>query len=131
MKKLIVALCCFAIPLSVITCTTYGFERKFWWNVWVKWVWVPWTSENQEDNLIHSIRVATNRILGLLSFVALMLCLYAGFRMMTSWWDSKQYNAWLSILKNAGIGLAIIAVSWLVVSLVFYIINNSIQLKWW
>lgn len=129
--KSILVLCCFSLSLSVIPCITNGFDRKFWANVWVDWVWVPWTSENQEDNLLHTIRVATNRVLWMLSFAALMLCLYAGFRMMTSGGDSKQYSAWLSILKNAGIWLAIIALSWLIVSLIFYIINWSIQVNWW
>ena len=130
-KKLILALCCVAIPLSVIPCTTSGFDRKFWWTTWVPWTWVPWTSKTQEDNLIHTVRIAINRVLGMLAFVSLILCLYAGFRMMTSGWDSKQYTAWVSILKNAGIWLAIIGVSWLIVSLVFYVLNWTIQVNWW
>ena len=130
-KKLILAICCITISLPWILCTTHGIEWKFWWNVWVDWVWVPWTEENQKDNLLHTVRKATNRVLGLLAFAALMLCLYAGFRMMTSGGDNKQYSAWLSILKNAGIWLAIIGTSWLIVSLVFYVINWSIQVNWW
>lgn len=127
--KLVLVLCSIIISLSVIPGTTHWFDRKFWWRVWVDWVWVPWTNDRQEDNLIHTIRVATNRVLWMLSFAALMLCLYAGFRMMTSGWDSKQYSAWLSILKNAWIWLAIIALSWLIVSLIFYVINWSIRVN--
>lgn len=128
-KKIALILCWIAISLSVIPCNTYG--RWFWDRIWVWWVWVPGTSNSQEDNLLHTVRVAINWILGMLSFAALLLCLYAGFKMMTSGGDSKKYGEWVSILKNAGIWLAIIWVSWLIVSLVFYIINNSIQLKWW
>ena len=130
-KKLALVVCCMAIPLLTLPCVTQGFDRKFWWNTWVPWVWVPWTSNSQEDNLLHTVRVAINWVLGMLAFVALILCLYAGFKMMTSGGDNKQYTAWLSILKNAGIWLAIIGVSWLIVSLVFFVINNSIQLNWW
>lgn len=130
-KKLAVILCSLSIPLLLIPTTTHAFERKFWWNVWVSGVWVPWTAEDQEDNLLHTIRVAINRVLWMLAFISLVLCLYAWFQMMTSGGDSKKYSAWFSILKNAGIWLAIIWVSWLIVSLVFYVINWSIQLKWW
>ena len=130
-KRLALILCGISIPILLIPNPTNAIERGFWKNIWVSKVNVPWTSQNQEDNLLHTIRVAINRVLGMLSFAALMLCLYAGFQMMTSGGDSKKYTAWLSILKNAGIWLAIIWVSWLIVSLIFYVINNSIQLKWW
>jgi hypothetical protein len=45
--------------------------------------------------------------------------------MMTSGGDSKKYEKGVGILKWAGIGLAIIALSWLIVSLIFYVINGS------
>ena len=47
--------------------------------------------------------------------------------MMTSGGDSKKYEKGVGILKWAGIGLAIIALSWLIVSLIFYVINGSIK----
>ncbi len=47
--------------------------------------------------------------------------------MMTSGGDSKKYEAGLNVLKWAAIGLAVIALSWLIVSLVFYVINWSTQ----
>ena len=62
----------------------------------------------------------------MLSLIALVLCLWGGFQMMTSGGDSKKYQSGLNILKWAAIGLAVIAISWLIVSLVFYVINNSI-----
>lgn len=46
--------------------------------------------------------------------------------MMTSGGDSKKYESGLNILKWAAIGLAIIATSWLIVSLIFYVIDASI-----
>lgn len=98
----------------------------FWDMFGVSWVWVPWTSEAQEDSLIYTIQTAINWVLGMLSFVALVLCLYAGFKMLISWWDSKKYEAWFTILKNAGIWLVIIWVSWFIVSLIFWFINGSI-----
>ena len=78
------------------------------------------------DNLIKTIRTAINWVLGILSMIALVLCLWGGFKMMTSGGDSKKYEDWLNILKWAAIGLAIIAASWLIVSLIFFVINGSI-----
>jgi uncharacterized membrane-anchored protein len=46
---------------------------------------------------------------------------------MTSGGDQKKYESGLNLLKWAAIGLAVIAVSWLVVSLVFYVINGAVQ----
>ena len=101
--------------------------NRFWWMNWVSWVGVPWTNTTQGDSLLHTVQTAINWVLGMLSFVALLLCLYAGFQMLISGWDSKKYDAWFTILKNAGIWLAIIAVSWLIVSLIFWVINGSIS----
>ena len=91
---------------------------------------VAGSTDLQADSLIDTIRVAINRVLWLLSLIALALCLYGGFLMMTSGGDSKKYEKWVGILKWAGIGLAIIALSWLIVSLIFYVINGSIQTNW-
>ena len=79
----------------------------------------------QQDNLIKTIQKAINWVLGILSFVALCLCLWGGFQMMTSGGDQKKYEAGINLLKWAAIGLAVIAISWLVVSLIFYLINTS------
>ena len=81
--------------------------------------------EFQQDNLIHTIQKAINWVLGILSLIALALCLWGGFQMMTSGGDSKKYEGGLNLLKWAAIGLAVIAVSWLVVSLIFYVINTA------
>ena len=84
-------------------------------------------TEFQNDNLIKTIQSAINWVLGILSFIALALCLWGGFQMMTSGGDQKKYESGLNLLKWAAIGLAVIAVSWLVVSLVFYVINGAVN----
>ena len=87
---------------------------------------VAWSQNLQKDSLIHTIRTAINWVLWILSLIALVLCLYAGFLMMTSGWDSKKYEKGVWILKWAWIGLAIIALSWLIVSLIFWLIGGSV-----
>ena len=79
----------------------------------------------QKDNLIKTIQKAINWVLGILRLIALALCLWGGFQMMVSGGDSKKYESGLNLLKWAAIGLAVIAVSWLVVSLIFYVINTA------
>jgi Na+-driven multidrug efflux pump len=81
----------------------------------------------QGDALIHTIKTAINWVLGILSMIALVLCLWGGFQMMTSGGDQKKYESGLNVLKWAAIGLAIIAASWLIVSLIFFVINGSIK----
>ena len=87
---------------------------------------VAWVGTMQKDSLIKTIQTAINWVLWILSLIALCLCLWGGFQMMTSGWDSKKYEAGINLLKWAAIGLAVIAVSWLIVSLIFYVINWSI-----
>ena len=60
--------------------------------------------------LIAAVKIAINWVLGLLALIALVICLYAGFKMLTAAGD-------------AGIGLIMIGISWLLVSFVFWVIN--------
>ena len=78
------------------------------------------------DKLIRVVRTAINWVLWMLSLVALVIALYAWFLMMTSGGDEKKYGKGVGLLKWAGIWLAIIALSWLIVSLIFWIINGAI-----
>ncbi len=87
---------------------------------------VAGSKELKNDALIKTIQTAINWVLWILSMIALVLCLWGGFQMMTSGGDSKKYESGLNVLKWAAIGLAIIAASWLIVSLIFYVINGSI-----
>ena len=91
---------------------------------------VAGSKEMQNDSLIKTVRNAINWVLGMLSLIALALCLRWGFKMMTSGGDEKKYWEGLNILKWAAIGLAVIAVSWLIVSFIFFIINKSIWSTW-
>ena len=106
------------------------FKNAEWWS----WQDLQYTADIagkwslRWDALIRTIQTAINWVLGLLSLIALVLCLWGGFQMMTSGGDQKKYESGLNVLKWAAIGLAIIAASWLIVSLIFFVINGSI--KW-
>ena len=81
-------------------------------------VQVPWTKTGPSSALLDTIKLTINRILWILATVALVICMYGWFKMLTSWWDNKWYEAGAKVLKNAAIWLAIIWLSWLIVSAV-------------
>jgi len=127
-KQFILAMVFVVIPVWIVITpnqTLAESDREFWKMPFVKDIKTIWTEKKQNDSLIHTIQTAINWVLWLLSMISLCLVIYAWFLMLTSWWDSKKYDKGLSIIKNAAIGLAIIAVSWLIVSLIFYVINGS------
>ena len=133
LKRLLFAGLGVVISTSILPGSTFAQDEWFWAMRFVDWVLVPWTDQKREDSLIKTIRTAINRVLWILATVALCLCLYAGFLMLTSGWDSKKYSEWFTILKNAAIWLAIIWTSRLIVSLIFWLINGSIKpnIDWW
>ena len=96
-------------------------------------------SNNEEQTwakLLDTVRSTINWLLGILATIALAICLYAWFLMVTSAWDEKKYSKGLWILKYAAIGLVIIGLSWLFVSVIFWFINlntgdNTTTLQWW
>ncbi len=79
------------------------------------------------SQLLTSIKSTITWILRILATVAVVICLYAGFIMMTSAGDENKYKNGMKILKYAAIWLAIILLSWLIVSAIFWFVN----LNWW
>ncbi len=122
------------LGISIITlwyispCITLADGPRGFWDIWwVPQVNVPWTEKNREDSLLHTIRVAINRVLGLLATITLVLCIYAGFQMLIAGGDSEKYKNWFNILKSAALWLAIIGTSRLIVSLIFYVVMWSVN----
>ena len=83
---------------------------------------VVWSDGFKEDSLLGVVTSAINRILWILSLIALVILLWWGFQMVTAAGDEEKYNKWFTILKQSWIGLAFIAFSWMFVSLVFRLI---------
>ena len=78
--------------------------------------------------LLDTIKNAINWCLWIMATVVLCFCMYWWFKMLTSWSDSKWYDAGWKILKNALIWLAIIWLAWMIVSVVFWFVST---LSWW
>lgn len=87
--------------------------------------WVAGVKEaTANDWFLSVVKNAINWILGMLGLITFVLLLWGGFNMVTAAGDDKKFGEGLKILKNAGIGLLFIAVSWLLVSMLFWVING-------
>jgi hypothetical protein len=77
----------------------------------------------QTTDLLTVVRNAINFVLGLLSFIALCVLLWGGFNMVTAAGDDGKYNQGFTILRQAGIGLLFIGLSWIFVQFIFFILG--------
>lgn len=78
---------------------------------------------DEGDSIIDIIKKFINYALGFLALIALVMLLWGGYKMVTSGWKEDAYQEGLKILKNAAIWIAFIAVSWFLVTFIFYIIG--------
>jgi len=87
--------------------------------------WVAGVSNTQaNDWFLTVVKSAINWVLGMLGLIAFVLLLWGGFNMVTAAGDDKKFGEGLKILKNAGIGFVFIAVSWLLVSMIFWVVSG-------
>ena len=131
MKKIALKLI-FALGLLIVSINAIPQQANAWFWDDIFWL-IPGikhvirTNEWPSSSLLDTIKSTINWILGILATVALVICMYAWFKMLTSWGDSKWYDAWLKTLKNAALWLAIIWLSWLIVSAII----RFVKLQWW
>ena len=97
--------------------------QGFWLNAdYSKSIGVAGAGINRGDNLLNVVKNFINFVLWLLGLITLILLLWWGFNMVTAAGDDKKFGDGMKILKNAGIGLAFIALSWMMVSMIFWVI---------
>lgn len=96
--------------------------NRRWGNCHVPEVQVIHSNRDPDATLLDTIKNAINWCLGILATVVLCFCIYGWFKMLTSGADSKWYDAGRKVLKNALIWLAIIALAWMIVSVVFWFV---------
>lgn len=77
----------------------------------------------KEDKLIDVIKNFINWMLGILALIALVILIRGGFQMVTAAGDDAKYKKGFKILQQAAIGLVFIGVSWLVVSVIFWLLR--------
>ncbi len=104
------------------------FEQGFWVNGWatdgIKWIWGTWG--DAKDRIIDVIKNFINYALGFLALIAFGMLIYGGYKMVASGGDDGAYKEGIGILKNAAIGIAFIAVSWFLVTFIFFVMGTII-----
>lgn len=96
----------------------------FWSFIWVSWIHVIHTDNPTEsDEALHIIIRVIDRILSLVSVIAIVIFLVWWFKVLTSNWDDTKAKAWYKIIKNATIWLVIIWLTRWAVNLIFWFVN--------
>lgn len=85
------------------------------------------TGTDAGDNIMDVIKNFINWALSLLGLIALIMLLFGGYKMVVSGGDEEAYKEGLKILKNAAIGLAFIAVSWFLVTFIFWVLGAVVN----
>lgn len=83
------------------------------------------TTGTWSSSLISTIKTFVNRVLWILSLIALIITLRGWFQMLTAAGDETKYKKWFTVLKQAALWLVVVWLAWLFVSLIFYIINKN------
>ena len=126
------------LSLKVLTFMTFGI-LSVWGLVWLvnaqstpsgfgdvtatSNVGVSGTGTAQGGKLIDVIKTFINWMLGMLALIALVVLLRGGFQMVTAAGDDAKYKKGFKILQQAAIGLVFIGVSWLLVSVIFWLLG--------
>lgn len=80
--------------------------------------------KDSEPALVTKIKRAINIVLGFMSLITLIILLWGGFQMVTANGDDGKFQAGTKLLRQAALGLLFIAVSWMMVSMIFWIIGQ-------
>ena len=80
------------------------------------------TEQDQQDNILAVFKNVINYALGFLGLIALVMLLWAGFWLVTARDNAEKYKQALSTFKNAALGIALIAVSWFLVTFIFFVL---------
>ncbi len=86
------------------------------------WIGISGAGTDQWGKLIDVIKSFINWMLGILALIALVMLLFGGFGMVTAAGDDAKYKKGFKILQQAAIGLVFIWVSWLLVSVIFWLL---------
>ena len=118
-------------PATNPSTNTNGYQFGEWWFWWQTTLFNPDVPDSEEfganvsdqwvNSLLLTIKTAVNRVLGLLAFIALLFLLYWWFKILIAGTDDKAVSDAVKIVKNAAYGILFIALSWIIVTFIFYI----------
>lgn len=94
--------------------------------------WLQWiakidisSKENKQKWFVKYISIWVNYFLWILSFIVITLIIKDGYAIITAWWnENKKKEAFINI-KNYILALVFIWTWYLVINMVFYIVNKS------
>ncbi len=124
----VVALCFFPF-IAVAGSSSFGDARSVDANAQIAIWWASWEIE-RDNALLDSITWAVNRVLWISGLITVIVLIYGGVQMVTSWWSDEQYNKWFAIIKAAAIWLLIIWFAWFVVSMWFWLAQQVWENAW-
>ncbi len=79
-------------------------------------------SDKAQEETLEYVENVVNYFLGLVWFIALIYLLYHGFLMVTSAGEDDRYKKWWQWVKYWLIAVIWIGISWLIVSLIIYLV---------
>jgi len=96
--------------------------------MWEKSKWIlhlPQADEYKTElwYALALVKIAVNRILWMLAFVALIYMLYCWYLILSSWSDEKSAEKWKKWIKTAAIAIAWIGLAWLIISAMIWFIK--------
>ncbi len=80
----------------------------------------------QDAGLLDVVKNMINWALGILGLIALIMLLWWGFQMVTAAGNEEKYKKWFTILKQAGIWLVLIWLSWFIVSIIMRLVTSNV-----
>lgn len=78
---------------------------------------------DQGEGILDIFKNFINYALGFLALIAFAMLIWGGYKMVASGGDEEAYKEGIKVLKNAAIGIAFIAVSWFLVTFIFFAIG--------
>lgn len=119
----------FMLPVTALAAGDTQDCNRYWGKCHVSGVQTYHTNDEDVSAwLLDTIKNAINWCMWIMATVVLCFCMYWWFKMLTSGADSKWYDAWWKVLKNALLWLAIILLAWMIVSVVFWFVGT---VSWW
>ena len=87
------------------------------------------TQETATTRTVKLIQRILNFALSLVSFIALIILIFAGVQMLTAAWDQSKFDTWKKTLRRVIIWIVWIAISRFIVSMIFRFIYHLWALK--
>ncbi len=90
-------------------------------------IWKIITFDQAQSQTISLVRNIINYALSFVALIVLVYMIYEWYKIVVAGNDAEAYKQALTKLKNAAIAIAGIALSWFIVSFIFYVLNFVIS----